>query len=174
MPLPPPLSPPPPCLYSSCVSYVTEGRIQLLPVLLHGCCFSAIIYLSAKQLAATQRSILVLYSARSRFACIHAARHLLTHRTQVHKLAQCPCELALFTCKYNTDVCGIYYARACEGITFCTKLKRNTDMRVQMCSTAVIQMCSRLDRQGWGNLASRPVQLQPPIIIRHSTQPDAV
>lgn len=101
VPLHPPLSPPPLFLpplrlYSSCVSYVTQGMIQLLPVLLHGCCFSAIIHLSAKQLAATQRSILVLYSACSRFTCIHAV-HVACSHTE-HK----------YTSWHDAHVCWLY------------------------------------------------------------------
>ena len=34
---------------------------------------------------------------------------------------------------------------------------RNTSMRGQMCSTAVMQMCSMLDWQGWGSKPSRTI-----------------
>lgn len=105
-----------------------------------------------------------------------AARVTLAH---MHRLAQCAGSI----CMYHFYLHSVWWHGwcMCEGITFSHKPERgkyaacipygavvNTPQEHrQMCSTAVIQICSRLHSQG-------SVQLQPPAVIRRITRADAV
>lgn len=154
------------CLYSRCVSYVRGWRIQLRPVLLRGCCYPDIIFLSTRKPAGIRR--------------LHVLHLTRLQRSVLHKSLFCaPCELLLFTC---THKCMRVWGR--HGVCSTHLVQRPHTTKSWPWGGKCEALQSFRCAPGWTDIgggggggvgvASGPEQLKPPIIIKHNTKPDAV